>query len=250
MSQPVAQVARSTKLQLARAALARAEAPYTALGDRAFGAPVLPVNPKLAPLLPHGGLRGGSVISLRGSTSVLLLLLAAASRAGSWCALVGMPDIGALAAAEAGVQLSKLALIPQPNGQTAQVVASLLDGIDLVVLGPRVCDGTWLTAGDQRRLTARAKERGAVLIAVGQWPGAEVQLQTEPPQWRGLHTGFGYLASQELTVTRAGRGSAKRPMSVRLTLPMDAAASAVSSRPLKAVGAGSQRISAPQQVAG
>ncbi|CAA9257662.1 MAG: hypothetical protein AVDCRST_MAG54-2310, partial [uncultured Actinomycetospora sp.] len=49
------------------------------------GSPVLPVAGALAGLLPDGGLRRGSTVAVCGSTSLLLALLAEASRAGSWC---------------------------------------------------------------------------------------------------------------------------------------------------------------------
>src|SRR5262245_20127568 len=52
---------------------------------------LLPVLDPLAPLLPGGGLRRGSVVSVAsGSTSLALALLAGASAAGSWCAAVGL----------------------------------------------------------------------------------------------------------------------------------------------------------------
>ena len=50
-----------------------------------------------------------------GSTSLALQLVAAASAAGSWVAAVGVPALGAVAAAEAGVVLERLALVPRPG---------------------------------------------------------------------------------------------------------------------------------------
>src|SRR6478735_1532889 len=79
---------------------------------RRLDAPVLPVHPALASLLPGGGLRPGSAYSLPRSTSVLLALLAQPSQAGSWCAVLGMPRLGAEAAEGLGVDLSRLVLIP------------------------------------------------------------------------------------------------------------------------------------------
>src|SRR3954449_9124091 len=65
---------------------------------------VLPVLPELGGLLPSHGLRRGSTVAVTsgraapgsGGTSLLLALLSAASRSGSWCAVVGMPALGAL----------------------------------------------------------------------------------------------------------------------------------------------------------
>ncbi len=70
------------------------------LGRR--GAPPLPVDPALAPILPHG-LRRGSTVAVTGSVSLVLALLGAASADGAWCALVGFPHISAEAAYEYGV---------------------------------------------------------------------------------------------------------------------------------------------------
>src|SRR6476660_8273685 len=77
----------------------------------------LPVLPALEPLLPGAGLRRGSVVAVSGSTSLLCALLAGASQAGSWCAVVGLPDLGLVAAAGLGVALERLALVPDPGSQ-------------------------------------------------------------------------------------------------------------------------------------
>src|SRR5436305_1103558 len=83
--------------------------------------------------------------------------------AGSWAAVVGMPDLGLLAAAELGVVLHRLVLVPRPGTELGAVVAALLDGVDLVVVAT---DGIALLrsrgAGLARRLSARARHRGAV----------------------------------------------------------------------------------------
>jgi len=47
-----------------------------------------------------------------------------------------MPDLGLLAAYELGVDLERLALVPEPGPDWPQVVAALLDGIDVVVVAP------------------------------------------------------------------------------------------------------------------
>src|SRR5581483_11245519 len=74
--------------------------PASEHADRVGGAGerMLPVRPELRRLLPGGGLRRGSTVAVRdgaapGSVSVLLALLAAASAAGSWCAVVGLPTL-------------------------------------------------------------------------------------------------------------------------------------------------------------
>ncbi|WP_433029960.1 hypothetical protein [Actinomycetospora sp. CA-053990] len=125
----------------------------------AEGSAVLPVMGPLAGVLPGGGLRRGSAVAVCGSTSLLLALLAEASRAGAWCALVGLPDLGIQAAAEAGLDLSRTALVPRPGPRPAAVVAALVDGVDVVVLDTTLPGVRW-PAGDRQRLGARVRQRG------------------------------------------------------------------------------------------
>jgi hypothetical protein len=63
---------------------------------------VLPVAPEIAKLLPWpGGLLRGSTVATVGSLSLVMTLLADAMAAGSWAAIVGVPQFGALAAGTA-----------------------------------------------------------------------------------------------------------------------------------------------------
>src|SRR5580698_3844348 len=95
---------------------------------------VLPVLPALQGLLPGGALRRGSVVAA-GPWSLLCLALAAgASAAGAWCAVVGLPQLGVAAAAGAGLDPDRMLMIADPGTGWPQVVASLLDGCELVLL--------------------------------------------------------------------------------------------------------------------
>jgi hypothetical protein len=182
-----------------------------------LGAPdrVLPVIRELRPLLPGGGLRRGSTIATSGATSLVIGLLAAASQAGSWCAVVGMPTLGAVAAAEAGVALDRLALVPHPGPDWANVVAALLDGVDVVVTAPPGPIAASLT----NRLAARARQRGSVLIGCGRWPGADVSIDSMCGDWEGLNDGRGRLRRRRLTVTARGRGAASQPREATFWMP-------------------------------
>lgn len=173
------------------------------------GSAVLPVAAPLAGLLPDGGLRRGSTVAVSGSTSLLLAVLAEASRAGSWCAVVGLGDLGVQAAAEAGLDLARTALVPRPGPRPAAVVAALVDGVDVVVLDTALPGVRW-PAGDRQRLGARVRQKGAVLVPVGapgSWPGAEVELRAEGSAWAGLGgDGAGRLRSRRVRVRSAARG--------------------------------------------
>jgi hypothetical protein len=175
---------------------------------------MLPVHPSLASLFPAGGLRRGGTVAVRGSTSLLFALLARATETGSWAALVGMPDLGLRAAAELGVVVERLALVRHPGVDLPKVVAALLDGMDLVAVDP-----ARLTEAQARRLSARARHRGAVLVAAGPWPGADLELTRETVAWTGLGDGHGHLAARETRVSARGRGAANRPLETVLHLP-------------------------------
>ncbi|GIE84896.1 hypothetical protein Are01nite_13760 [Actinoplanes regularis] len=184
---------------------------------------MLPVAAELGSLLPGRGLRRGSTVAVAGGraaragggTSLMLALLAAASRAGSWCAVVGLPALGALAAAETGIALERLALVPEPGPDWPTVVAALIDGVDVVVTAvPGPVSGSVVS-----RLAARARQRGSVLVPFGDWSGADVTLRVSGGHWEGLGDGWGRLRRREVTVVANGRGAAARPKELTLWMP-------------------------------
>jgi len=176
---------------------------------------VIAMPAPLDDLLPGRGLRRGSTVAARGLTSLLLAMLGAATRAGCWCAVVGMPDLGLVAAHDLGVVLPRLALIPEPGPEWPQVVAALLDGIDVVaVAAPAGVPGV-----QARRLVARARQRGAVLICRGEWPAAELTIEADHGVWHGLAHGRGRLRCRAVDVVVRGRGAAERPRQALVWLP-------------------------------
>ncbi|HEY3409143.1 MAG TPA: hypothetical protein VGK53_13305 [Propionicimonas sp.] len=173
-----------------------------------------PVHPELAALLPDGGLKPGSAYSISGAGALLLALLAEPSREGYWCGVVGMPDFGAEAAAHAGVDLDRLALVPDPAEQWMATTAALVEALPIVAVHP----SGRVTEGEAARLMSRLRDREAVLLVDGPWPRAEAQLAVSGLSWSGVGAGFGYLTSREVTVTVSSRRSPLR-RSVRLVLP-------------------------------
>lgn len=197
----------------------RGEVPTSAADARSVPLEVsperlLPVHGSLAGLLPTGGLERGGTMVVGGSTSLVLALLAEASRAGSWAAFVGLPRVGVLAAHELGLDLARLVLVPVPGPDGPTVVAALLDGVDVVVVGDVA-----LTDADRRRLSARARERDAVLVSTTPWPGAHVTLTSEIARWEGLGRGEGRLRARRLTVRGGGRGAAARGWTTEVVVP-------------------------------
>jgi hypothetical protein len=178
---------------------------------------LLPVVPALAPLLPNQGLRRGATVTVGRSAALALALVAGASAAGSWVAAVGLPDLGILAAAETGIALERLALVPAPGPRPwPTVVAALLDAIDVVL----VRSPPGLPPTQARRLAARARERGAVLIPLGPWPEpADLRLAVTASDWHGLGQGHGTLRARRVEVAATGRGPASRERRALLWLP-------------------------------
>ncbi len=182
---------------------------------------LLPVPGPLVPLMPDGGLRRGTVVHCtgEGALSLTLAVLGAASAAGSWCGLVGVEDLGALAAAGYGVDLRRLVVVRAPAAQWAVAAGRLLEGFDVVTVEPPG------RARPQaaRSLVARARRQGAVLVVVGgrsSWPDpADVRLEVGHPRWHGLDRGAGRLAGRRVTVEAHGRGVASRPVVRELWLP-------------------------------
>jgi hypothetical protein len=176
---------------------------------------VLPTLPAVSELLAGTGLRGGSAYSVRGSSALVMAMMAGPSAEGAWCGVVGLPSFGAEAARGLGVDLDRLVLVPDPEHDWLNVVAALVDALTVVVVRP---PGE-VTPGEASRLAARLRTRSAVLIAVGSWPGSEARLEVESNTWTGLGSGEGMLAARQATVVVTGRRAAVRRRKHQLWLP-------------------------------
>ncbi len=202
----------------------------------------LEVLPALDELLP-GGLRRGTTLAVDGpaATSLALATAARPSQDGAWVAAVGFPSLGLLAAAELGVALHRLVLVADPHDSGSpdeasrdadgdawpSVVAALVDAFEVVL----VHTDRRVRPSDARRLLARTRERGAVLVLVtprvpgaprpaGSWPErSEVELHVTDAVWEGLGEGHGYLRARRVTVEGGGRRQAARPRRAQLWLP-------------------------------
>ncbi len=190
----------------------------------------LPVLPALGALFPDGGLRRGSAVSVDGAaaTSLALALAAGASQDGAWVAAVGFPSLGLLAAAEMGLALERLVLV---GGGAADddprtwpsVLAALVDAFEIVLVRAE----HRVRGSDARRLAARAREQGAVVIRVGGerateavWPErSDVGIQVVSARWEGLGDGHGHLRARRVEVEVGGRREAARPRRATLWLP-------------------------------
>ncbi|MBI2168740.1 MAG: hypothetical protein HYU28_04455 [Actinobacteria bacterium] len=167
---------------------------------------------------PLERLRRGSVVSIEGApgsgvTSLTLSLLAAVTSTREWVAAVEAEGshgtLSAAAAVEAGVALDRLAVVRGVSTQRwANVVAALLEGVTLTVADLPL----GVKPADARRLTTRARERGAILVVLGSWPDrVAVRLRAEGGPWRFVG---GRLATWSRAVEIEGRGRPVRRVAV------------------------------------
>lgn len=208
----MAEVQRGDAAALARAA-ERAR-PVSLAAERC-----LPVVEALVPLFPDGGLPRGAIVACRGPAALSLALqtLAGPSQAGSWVGVVGLPALGLAAVAEAGIAFSRTLLVAEPPPEEwSAVVATLADSVDAVLVG-----SGRVRAADGRRLQARLRERGSVIIVVGAQGGLEPELSLTVVDavWEGIGRGHGHLRTRRVDVELTGRRAAARTRRVSLWLP-------------------------------
>lgn len=179
----------------------------------------IPVLPALSGLLP-GGLPRGHVVVVDAMGALPLALIAGAVPAGMvgadrWCAVVGVPEFGVMAAAGMGADLDRMLFVDEPGERWPEVVATLLPAVEVVLVQPPVRPAP----GVIRRLTALARQYGAVLIVAGAWEGARVRLQVTSSLWIGLGEGHGHLRARRVKVVADGRGAGGRSRTAWLWLP-------------------------------
>src|SRR4029453_12400874 len=89
--------------------------------------------------------------------------------------------------------------------------------IDVVLVRPPA----GVRVADTRRLAARARERGSVLVPLGDaWTDpVDLHLEVTASRWRGLGQGHGHLEARWVEVAAGGRGAAARERHVHLWLP-------------------------------
>lgn len=166
------------------------------------------VHPALAALFPQG-LQRGTTLRCDGAaaTSMAILVATGAVQAGAWVGVAGLPMLGVQACREAGLPVDRMVSIREPAGgfddaTWGQVVATLIDGFEIVVFGA----AARLRSGTARRLQARLQSRGAVLVVVGDAGGLSCEHRlTADVRWHGVGVGHGHLCTRQLQLTLEGR---------------------------------------------
>ena len=120
------------------------------------------------------------VLTLHGSTTLLLAALALRQGATGWCGVIGGDELGWCAAIEVGLDLNRVLAVPAPlldDASTLTVTSTLLDGVDTLLIGATIAEG--LRPQHRRRLLSRACERGHLILTPARWEGARI-LQAGP----------------------------------------------------------------------
>lgn len=163
----------------------------------------VPTLAACAGFLPDGTLREGTILEANGSLRLLMSLLAGASQAGRWIAVVGVPEFGVEAAASFGIALDRLVLVPRPGPHWFTVVSTLAEVVSVISVRPT----SRVSGGERARLEARLRDRSASVIVAGEWAGADVSLRASPHAWSGLGAGYGLLDATEIDIEARGRGA-------------------------------------------
>lgn len=153
-------------------------------------------------------------------------------------AVVGLPSLGLAAADELGVDLAKVAVVaPPPPDAWSTVLGALIGSFDVVLFGAPAM----VRLGEVRKLTARARERGSVLVHVDTGAAhaqgstaragavslrsvqrvidADLRLRVLATRWHGVGEGHGRLQGRQVTVEVSGRRHATSPRQHDLWLP-------------------------------
>ncbi|MEE3353219.1 MAG: hypothetical protein VX219_03400 [Actinomycetota bacterium] len=179
----------------------------------------LPVVSALESVLPSG-LRRGSTVGLSGvgARSLALALVARATQENSWVAVVGDGDLGLVAGVEAGVRPERLLVVEAPDPESwGSVVATFVGAVDLVMVAPVHRP----SESELRRLAARCRERGSILLYLLRGAGfsgigslaagrPDLSLSVVDATWEGSEAGpagqVARLRCRRAEVVAEGRG--------------------------------------------
>ena len=130
------------------------------------------------------------VLSLQGSATLLLVILALRQGSSGWCGVIGGDDLGWCTATEVGLDLNRVLSVPASTLDDASaltVASTLLDGVDALLIGASATER--LRPQHRRRLLARARERGRLILTPAPWEGARTLQAGSPAPDTGIEDG-------------------------------------------------------------
>ena len=128
-----------------------------------------------APPAALSACQDSGVLTLRGSTTLLLAALALRQGATGWCGVIGGDELGWCAATEVGLDLNRVLTVPAPlldDASTLTVTSAVRDSVDTLLIGATIAEG--LRPQHRRRLLFRARERGHLILTPARWEGARI----------------------------------------------------------------------------
>jgi hypothetical protein len=144
----------------------------------------------------------GTVAQVSGSLAAFWAVAATGMGAEDWAAIAGLPEAGLLAAAEAGLVLSRTVVVPDLGARPLKVLAGLVDAYGLVLAGRLSLGG-----GDRRRIEARLRFTGGRLITTGEWGGAKLIVKVKARRGESLGEGRGATGQPRLDLELTRKGS-------------------------------------------
>lgn len=112
----------------------------------------------------------GEVVCAGGTRPQVFAAVARAMGPHGWVGVVGVADVGWLAAAEHGIALDRVLYVPHTRGLDTAVLTAVVDSCAVVVAG-----ALRLAPAHARAVIARAHARGTTLFTLTPWPGVRTR---------------------------------------------------------------------------
>lgn len=151
-------------------------------------------------LVPCGGLVRGTLNHISDTPLLLAELIASATRAGYYVAVVGWPEFSYAEVFDTGGDFSHIIVVADPGRNPLSVTAALADGVDLVIHyqnGFRHLADTFA-----RPLRAKVHQGTAAVLFINlsvPTPAADISAQVTT--YRGIGAGSGRITGVDLLVT-------------------------------------------------
>lgn len=162
---------------------------------------VAPAPSWLAPHLAGGGFPRGTATQVSACPAALVDILAALTAQGGCAAVVNHPRLALAAVEAAGGDLERLVIVPDASPHAAAVVATLAEGMDMVVFSASSDANARgeLHSGFVRPVDARVnKSTCALLVSGATWPSARHHVEVDVHAVHGLGRGSGRVRGIEL----------------------------------------------------